>query len=233
MMIPSKRHIELFCVALAAAGAAFSFSLQLNAEQVSSSTQTDAFPHTLQGRVITVLDGDSVIVLTVDRQQQKIRLQGIDSPEQGQDFGKRARQMLARKLKGKTVTVRWSKLDDHGRVLGHIYRGKRWINHEMIRDGWAWHFKHFSRDADLASAELAAREAKRGLWSAPNRPIPPWDYRQPVLVVDQTPGATSSSYWLNTSTNARHNERCKYYHNTQEGRPCSSSEGQACGICGG
>ena len=40
-------------------------------------------------------------------------------------------------------------------------------------------------------------------------------------------------YWLNTSSNVRHNRSCKWYNNTKRGRPCTKSEGKACGICGG
>lgn len=41
------------------------------------------------------------------------------------------------------------------------------------------------------------------------------------------------SYWLNTSSNTRHNAGCKHYRSTKSGRPCSAGEGKACGICGG
>ena len=40
-------------------------------------------------------------------------------------------------------------------------------------------------------------------------------------------------YWLNTSSNVRHNERCKHFKNTKKGRLCGPADGKACGICGG
>lgn len=43
----------------------------------------------------------------------------------------------------------------------------------------------------------------------------------------------SLAYWLNTSSNVRHNKGCRNFNNTKRGRPCSASEGRACGICGG
>ncbi len=45
-------------------------------------------------------DGDTLIVL-VDKQQIKIRLEGIDAPESGQDYGARAKQTLSDKVFGK------------------------------------------------------------------------------------------------------------------------------------
>ena len=46
------------------------------------------------GRVVKVADGDTLTVL-VNRKQIRVRLDGIDAPERGQAFGKRAQQSLA------------------------------------------------------------------------------------------------------------------------------------------
>jgi endonuclease YncB( thermonuclease family) len=43
-------------------------------------------------RVIGIADGDTITVLTADKTQHRIRLNGIDAPETGQDFGSRAKQ---------------------------------------------------------------------------------------------------------------------------------------------
>lgn len=43
-----------------------------------------AFAHSLTGKVIKVLDGDSITVLDNTNTQHRIRLQGIDAPETGQ-----------------------------------------------------------------------------------------------------------------------------------------------------
>ncbi len=47
----------------------------------------------------------------------------------------------------------------------------------VVKAGLAWHYREYSRDKALADAELSARTAKQGLWSAPD-PTPPWDYRR-------------------------------------------------------
>src|SRR5262249_32635620 len=46
-------------------------------------------PQTITGKVVAIADGDTLTVLDANRQQHKIRLEGIDSPESGQDFGSR------------------------------------------------------------------------------------------------------------------------------------------------
>ena len=46
-------------------------------------------------KCVRVADGDTITVLTSDQEQIKIRLQGIDCPEGGQAFGKKAKQFAS------------------------------------------------------------------------------------------------------------------------------------------
>src|SRR6202007_563472 len=133
-------------------------------------------PKPFTGKVVKVQDGDTVTVL-VDEVQHRIRLAGIDAPENKQAFGTKAKQVLADKVFGKEVKVVWKKRDRYKRILGDIYLGERWLNLEMVEEGYAWHYVYFSKDARLAKAEREAKEAKRGLLADPE-PIPPWDYRK-------------------------------------------------------
>lgn len=48
---------------------------------------THAGTHTIEGRIVGVSDGDTITLLDVDNRQHKIRLDGIDAPERGQQFG--------------------------------------------------------------------------------------------------------------------------------------------------
>ena len=60
---------------------------------------------TLVGRVVRVVDGDTVYVLDVAETQHKIRLAGIDAPERGQPFGTRSKQRMADLVGAKDVEV--------------------------------------------------------------------------------------------------------------------------------
>lgn len=51
-----------------------------------------AAPTLLTGKIVSVSDGDTVTLLTPEKQQVKIRLYGIDCPEKNQAFGQRAKQ---------------------------------------------------------------------------------------------------------------------------------------------
>lgn len=188
------------------------------------------------GKVISIADGDTCTVLTSSREQIKIRLAGIDTPEKSQAYGTKAKQALSSKIYNKTVRIAGQSKDRYGRVIADIYVGKRWVNLEMVKEGWAWHYKRYSKDSQLAAAETQAKKLKKGLWKDSD-PTPPWDYRRG----GSSSGSKSSvkkaaavtGYWLNTSSNKRHNSNCRNYHNTKRGRPCGPYEGSACGLCGG
>ena len=60
---------------------------------------------TFTGKVVAITDGDTLTVV-VDRQQVKVRLEGIDTPEKGQPFGTKAKEALGKLVFGKDVAVR-------------------------------------------------------------------------------------------------------------------------------
>lgn len=128
------------------------------------------------GKVVKIADGDTITVL-LDKVQYRIRLAGIDAPEKKQAFGTQSKKALGDKIFGKDVKVVWKKRDLYNRIVGDIYLDSRWINKEMVEEGWAWHYRQYSKSRDLADAEEAARNARRGLWNDSN-PIPPWEFRK-------------------------------------------------------
>ena len=146
---------------------------------VASAAGLQVFP----GRVVGVLDGDTVDVLTVDHVQERIRLMGIDAPEKAQAFGQRSKQFLADLVFGKTVEIEWRHRERYGRIVGRVLLDGRDVNLEMVQAGLAWHYKAYEReqrpeDRELyAFAETAARKKSQGLWGDLN-PIPPWNYRR-------------------------------------------------------
>jgi endonuclease YncB( thermonuclease family) len=78
-----------------------------------------AHAETFTGKVVTILDGDTVEVL-VDQRPQRVRLEGIDAPEKAQPFGARAKQRLADLVGGQVVTVESEKVDKYGRTVGKL-----------------------------------------------------------------------------------------------------------------
>ena len=60
----------------------------------------------ITARVVGVADGDSITVLTPGNKQVKIRLHGIDCPESGQAFGKKAKEFTSGQCFGMTIQYR-------------------------------------------------------------------------------------------------------------------------------
>jgi micrococcal nuclease len=127
------------------------------------------------GKVVRVLDGDTIEVLTEDK--NRVRLEGIDTPERGQPFSNKATELTKKLCAGKTVTVVKSGEDRYGRTLGFIYVGDVNVNKELLRNGLAWHYKYFNQDEELSELEQEAKNKKIGLWKEPN-PVAPWDWRR-------------------------------------------------------
>ena len=132
---------------------------------------------TFTGKVVGVSDGDTITVLAAGNKQFKIRLLAIDTPESGQAFGDKAKQALSNKVFGQFVQVHWTEQDQYKRVLGNITIGQRWINYEMVAEGWGWHYKQYDKDKRFAAAEVKAKAARRGLWGGQN-PVAPWEWRR-------------------------------------------------------
>jgi endonuclease YncB( thermonuclease family) len=146
-----------------------------------------AWADVLTGRVVRVVDGDTVHVLDNVKNLHKIRLAGIDAPESSQAFGRVSRSHLADLVAGKTVTVEWHKRDRYRRIVGKILLDGKDMNLEQVSAGLAWHFKKYSSEQSAddrdryAKAETVAREEHLGLWRD-SHPIPPWDYRRTKAV---------------------------------------------------
>ena len=146
----------------------------------------------IDGKVVSVNDGDTVRVLDSAMVEHRVRLTGIDAPEKGQPFGTASRRHLASLVAGKPVLVESAGSDRYGRLLGKV-----WVrpddcpdcgrtldaNLAQIQAGMAWWYQYYADDqppGDRESYQSAAMQAKRlrlGLWSEADA-IPPWAWRR-------------------------------------------------------
>lgn len=133
----------------------------------------------IQGRVVGITDGDTLILLTDQHEQVRIRLAGIDAPESTQPFGEQARQMLARLAFERHAAITVLGTDRYGRQIGQVFVEGHDINAEMVYRGGAWVFRRYSSDPALLHLEAEAREARRGLWALPDsQRLAPWEWRE-------------------------------------------------------
>lgn len=127
------------------------------------------------GRVVGVLDGDSLVVLREGR-QVTVRLHGVDAPEGGQAYGNVSRRALSNLAFGKTVEVSVRDIDRYERLVSRVTVDGTDIGLEMVRGGFAWHYTRYLDDRAYAAAQQEARAERRGLWQDQN-PAAPWTWR--------------------------------------------------------
>jgi endonuclease YncB( thermonuclease family) len=130
----------------------------------------------ITGKIVKVIDGDTVTLLTFDNKQEKVRLDGIDAPEKGQDFAEKSRQYLSSLVAGKTVRIQYKNKDRYGRILGTVFVGNMNVNEEMIRKGLAWQY-FYNKDNHYRKLQEEAKAKKLNIWSG-RSPVDPYDYRK-------------------------------------------------------
>lgn len=128
------------------------------------------------GKVVKVVDGDTLHVLS-KKGTYKIRLAGIDAPERGQAYGRRAKEYLQDLVGGRQVIAIVESKDRYGRFVANVKCQSRDICAEMIKAGYAWHYKQYDKNQYYDDLQVEARRARRGLW-VDKKPQAPWEYRK-------------------------------------------------------
>jgi len=127
-----------------------------------------------------VLDGD-----TIEISGRRIRLFGIDAPENGQTCtikrkpfrcDQAATSALADKIGAHMIECEPKDLDIYSRIVSVCFIEGEDINAWMVAKGWALAYRQYSRD--YVSQEERASKAKLGMWQGEFEL--PWDWRQKV-----------------------------------------------------
>jgi len=143
---------------------------------ISFATVCTSQEWSFSARVINVKDGDSLVVID-DSKKIEIRLWGIDAPEYGQPYSKKARNFLHNVVNGRRIKVVAYYKDKFGRTVAHVYLGTIDINKHMITNGMAWVHPYFCDKRDICQSYKIsmnrASEQRINLWRE-KRPVPPW-----------------------------------------------------------
>ena len=125
-----------------------------------------------------MVDGDSITVLAPGNKQVKIRLHGIDCPESGQAFGRKAKQFTSSRCFGTIIRYRQVDIDRYGRTAATVYlKDGTELNLSILKAGFAWYYRRYSDRQDYADAEEESRRAGIGLWAYKDL-TPPWEWRR-------------------------------------------------------
>lgn len=126
-----------------------------------------------------VTDGDTLTLISAGH-KRKVRLAGIDAPENKQQWGMESGEALRNKVGNKLVIVVSSKKERYGRDLGYVMLyGFFSVNLWLVFSGNAWVYREYppKRAGLYMFAESYARFFKKGLWKNP-RPVYPAKFRK-------------------------------------------------------
>lgn len=128
--------------------------------------------------VTKIYDGDTILVKEINGEGKfKIRLADIDAPEKRQRFGNEVTCQLNKLLFRKQVIIKYSSIDRYGRIIGEVYLNNVNINEMMLKNGWCWWYKNYSKKYHYQNFQNHARKNKLGIWKNADN-IPPWIYRK-------------------------------------------------------
>ena len=124
-----------------------------------------------------VIDGDTIVLAG-----ERVRLEGIDAPEQAQDCfvegeswpcGREATRALTSRIAGRRVVCTRNGRDRYGRVLGVCRADGEDLNAWMVAEGHALASGGFS--PRYAAEERRAERAGKGIWRGEF--VAPWQWR--------------------------------------------------------
>ena len=127
-------------------------------------------PSAEEVEVIEVVDGDTLDVRFPDGRTDRVRLLGINAPEDGECFSTEATAALERLVAGQPATLvpDRSDRDRFGRLLRYVEVDGEDAGARLVADGFALvrvSSPDEAREPELRDREEEARSSRRGLWS--------------------------------------------------------------------
>jgi endonuclease YncB( thermonuclease family) len=147
------------------------------ADEVSDEKKITNSPKITTAVIAEILDAD--VFQCAGKKQQKIKLYGIDAPEDGQPFYQEARDVLKKLLYKKKITAKISSKDSDGTDMAVVFANRKNVNELMVKSGYAWVRRDSCDESfcdDWVESEEEAKSQGKGLWSDSGR-IPPWVWK--------------------------------------------------------
>jgi endonuclease YncB( thermonuclease family) len=134
------------------------------AAEAAPAQSRDLVGRTFDARVVRVADGDTLEAIPAGESRAiRIRLQGVDAPEQGEPFSREATALVRTLLFDRRVQVSGRDVDRFGRLVARVTASGTDASVALVRAGLACHA--YVRDPALASDESRARAAGAGFWA--------------------------------------------------------------------
>ncbi len=125
---------------------------------------------------VRVIDGDTFVVKNRrDGQEWRVRLWGVNAPDQKECFFDDARKILSQELKNKNIIYQRYGYDGYGRILAEVYLDGESLEEKMVATGAARVYDGAGVHDDLKPSdefiknlrklEERAKAEKMGVWS--------------------------------------------------------------------
>lgn len=128
----------------------------------------------INGKSFITTSGDTVRLASIEAPNVQEESTPMHHGRPGEPLGEEAKQALSALISGEKIRIDYNpgKRDRHNRLLGQVYDEKgRWIQGEMLKEGWAMVYSFSDDPHDIIErmlvAEKEARNAGRGLWVHP------------------------------------------------------------------
>jgi micrococcal nuclease len=111
--------------------------------------------------VIRVIDGD-----TFDSEIGRVRLKGINAPEEKMFLYEESKDFLASKIENKTIWLEGHSFDKYGRILAYVFYEEENVNEEILKNGLGslYYYEEDEYYDKFRSAEEFARLNEKGIW---------------------------------------------------------------------
>ena len=120
----------------------------------------------ITGKVVSVIDGDTVDVLVAPKHVMRVRLHGIDTPERGEPFSTQARNFTRVLLFSRDVEVLGKDSDPYGRLVARVVVDGKDVSATILGAGLGCTFHRYVIDRELDRALARAREGHLGFWAS-------------------------------------------------------------------
>jgi endonuclease YncB( thermonuclease family) len=116
----------------------------------------------IHGRITGIVDGDTLNVLILSKQQIRVRIAFIDAPERGQAFGQRAKETMS---VFEDVELWPHTIDRYGRLVATVYVNDNDGDVELLKQGFCWVYEKY---VGQAPDEIQARyrDSEEASWNA-------------------------------------------------------------------
>jgi len=125
-----------------------------------------------EAKVVSVLDGTTVLVVTQNKTEFQVRCHGSIAPESQSQLGPESKQRFSDLLIGRKVSIEYRRRDESGRLIGTVRLDVTDMCLDQIAQGWAWYDVKASPELNSStqerynSAESTARNRRLGMWGA-------------------------------------------------------------------